>query len=261
MARDEFELAESDFTEVLRLKEKHIPALINRAKCRRDIGKLTAAKEDLDRAIELHAPQTRVFFMRAEINQELGNSEAAEDDFAEGVQRQPTDHKSFFRRGVAIMKISPERAIEDFQKAIELNPRSYGAHRNWAYVLGERLQRYEDAIKILDQMLEWSHTPSNELISRAVMFGRLGQRNDAIRDVKAAIRLRQDGKSLFQAACVYSLASAIPANQKSEQDAAVAVKFVQRAIGEDPHWKRVARYDPDLNALRGRKEFDAVIAP
>ncbi|MCA9214322.1 MAG: protein kinase [Planctomycetales bacterium] len=260
LQRNEYNKAESDFTTVLNKDADHIPALINRAVARRELGNLNGAKADLDTAIELDAPQTRVFFMRSEIQERLGNNDAADDDFNEGIWRQPIDEQSFVRRGTAIMKESPDEAIADFQAAIKLNPRNFVAHRNWAYVVGERLKQPEAAIEILDRMLEWSTDPANELLSRAVMFGRMGKREDAIRDTEAAIKLRQDGKALFQAACVYSLLSESSADGKSKMDTTQAIHFVERAVQDDPRWRVVAKRDPDLNALRGNDKFNAIIS-
>jgi tetratricopeptide (TPR) repeat protein len=247
--------AEQDFATILATDADFVPALINRAVARRAQDKFDAAREDLDRAIALHASQTRVFFMRSELRRQLGDPEGAKADFDEGIIRQPADEQSFVRRGFALMDMFPERALEDFQAAARLNPRSYAAHRNWAYVLGERLGQPQAAIRVLDRMLQWDPHQVDELLSRGVMYARLGQRSEAIRDAEAALKKRRDARTLFQAACVYALIS-----NDNEHDASVAVKLVKEAVADDPKWIAVAIQDADLERLRGRDDFDELLA-
>jgi tetratricopeptide (TPR) repeat protein len=250
----EFLAAESDFTRALDLDSTFIPAMINRSEARRKLQQYELALQDLNDAIGLGAPQTRIYFMRSELRKRLGDLKGASEDFERGIRAEPIDEQSFIRRGLALMKQQPEQAIEDFQRAAKMNRRSYAAYRNWAFVLGEILGRHAAAIEILDQMLTWVPERHPELISRSVMRARMNDVEGATNDLREALALSRDPKTVFQAACVYSITSIARKEHASE-----AMKLLKEAISADANWKVVARKDKDLDNLRNDEEFQRLL--
>ena len=248
--------AERDFSRVLELDPECVAALINRSIARRALKNLDQALEDLDTAISLDASQTRIYFMRSELRRLLGNREGAREDYLNGLKSQPRDAQSFVRRGVALMREHPQEALEDFHAATKLDPRLYSAHRNLAYILGERLERTADAIAVLDSMIPWSPSPHAELVSRGVMHARIGNRDAAIADAQQALSQNRDAKTLFQVACVYAICGA----QDQPTDLDFAVELIKKAVAADKKWARVAMSDNDLSSLRGRPDLEAILA-
>ena len=68
-------------------------------------------------------------------------------------RREPTDEKSWLARALARAKKDPKAALDDIAKALELNPRSYQALQNIAYVLGDEPER-TPGVGLLQHRLE-----------------------------------------------------------------------------------------------------------
>ena len=151
----------------------------NRAVAYRELADYDAAVADLSRAIELNAPQTRIYLLRAEILERLGDKRGAAADRQLGLSLSPADEQSCIARGRARLRSSPEQALKDFELATQWNPKSYTAWRNIAHVYAERLNRPQDAIGVLDKLLTWSDHAMNDLVSRGVIYARMGKREEA----------------------------------------------------------------------------------
>jgi tetratricopeptide (TPR) repeat protein len=233
----------------------YIPALINRAVSLREMAQFEQAESDLTRAIELEAPQSRVYLLRADIRDHLGDPAGAAADREQGLRLTPSDELSWIARGLARLREAPEQSLLDFQMATRLNPRSYAAWRNIAHVYAERLNRPQDAIAVLNGLLEWSDRPATDLVSRGVLLARLGQRDKAHHDARRVLTLSPAAKEQFQVACIYALTSG-PDND----DADVALALVEKAIAIEPRWLPYALKDADLAKLRAHRDFARTIA-
>src|SRR5262245_36669274 len=66
--------------------------------------------------------------------------------FTEHLARHPADSHAFTARGVALMSKEPDKAIADFSKAIELDPRATLAYFNRANIAYER-KEYDKALE------------------------------------------------------------------------------------------------------------------
>ncbi|MFC1758493.1 protein kinase [Planctomycetota bacterium] len=246
--------AEDDFTRALERDPHLIAALINRSIARREQEEYQLARDDLDQAIKLNSPQTRIYFMRSELRKLLGDKEGARDDYQIGMETLPTDEQSYIRRAMSLIRRSPDLAIEDLNAAIAINPRSYTAHRNLAFVYGERLEQPKDAIAILDRMTAWSPRPHEEIMSIAVMYSRLGDRDSAIAHSEQALQITRAPKTVFQAACVYANTARTNPSDKEQ-----AIVLLAEAIESDANWKNVAAQDSDFDEIRHEDGFTALI--
>jgi tetratricopeptide (TPR) repeat protein len=161
---------------------------------------------------------------------------------------------SWIARGMAQLSANPARALADFRRALELQPGSRKALNNIVHVLADRLGRNEEAAQYLDAMIAANPNDARALASRAVTRARLGQREEAIVDAEAAVKIAAEPKVLMQAACVYALAS-------REQSDLVrnAMTFLSKALGADPALASRAMSDPDLESLRKSDAFKSVI--
>src|SRR5262249_41066952 len=74
----------------------------------------------------------------------------ARRDWEEGLRQEPTDEKSWVARGMARLAKDAPGALADFQKALDLNPRSLAALQNVSHVLA-RTDQTEEAVKVLDK--------------------------------------------------------------------------------------------------------------
>lgn len=245
--------AERDLNTLLELQPDHVPALTFRALARIGTNDLSGAEIDLDRAIELRSGHTRLFFMRARVRKLLGDEEAAKRDWLEGMQRKPADEISFIARGVARIASDPQGAIADFDAAIQCNLWSREARQNKAHVLSEQLSKTEDAIEVLEPIVERFPEFVPSRIGRAVLLARVGKREQSLKETEAVLRLDDRPLTLYQAACVHALNSKL-----QPDDSRLALELLERSLqaGFD---RNIVLGDPDLASLRSDPEFTRLV--
>src|SRR5207302_7378482 len=115
-----------------------------------------------------------------------GDKERARRDFAQGLRQAPVDEKSWLARGVAKLSSDLPGALADFEKAAELNPRSLAALQNQAHVLS-KLGRNEQAVRVLDRVIELYPDYVPARAGRGVLRARLQQRKAAHEDADDAL--------------------------------------------------------------------------
>ena len=111
-----------------------------------------------------------------------------------------------------------------------------------ASVLGEMLGRPEEALKVLDRLLEHHPEQVEALCGRGVQLARFGRRDDALRDAQAALALDQGALTAYQVACIHAFLSKQEPRSQRE-----ALRFLAEALRKDESWLAIARTDPDLD--------------
>lgn len=255
MDQQRYEDALADYDHVLRLHPQQPCCLLNRALAHAEMGNHEQAIIDFTKALDQGASQTRIYFLRARSYQAIGEGAAAEQDIARGLQETPTDERSWGARGICRLPADPAGALEDFQHALQINPRSMMALRNIVHVTADRLNRPETALQALNRMLEINPHDTFALAGRAVLEARQGNRAAAIADVQQLLRLSKQPTHLFQAACALSLTAA-----QHAADASRGTTMLSKAVLQEPSlWAR-AKTDPDLQYLRGTDGFKQLAA-
>ena len=167
------------------------------------------------------------------------------------------------RRGESLVWF--EKAIRALTAAHEQDRKSAPAkeflrnsHARRAVAL-DRLKKYDEALKDWDRAIELM--PGGELrLARSRTRVRAGQVTEALDEV-AALRKRPGapGWVLYELACVYAVASATGAD-RNDAHADQAMGLLQAAVKAG--FKDAARMtkDEDLDALRGRDDFKALLA-
>ncbi|QDS97669.1 serine/threonine-protein kinase [Adhaeretor mobilis] len=250
----EYQEADGDFSQVIDMKPTLACGYLNRALALRGLNRHADAVSDLTKALELGATQTRIYFLRSQLRARMGDHSGAKEDRELGLSATPSDELSWVARGVALLESDPKAALADFQRALQLNPLSVSALRNCVHVLADKLDRPDEAMASLDQLLLQNHRDPDALAGRAVLFARQGDREQAIADVQALLKLSKEPKALFQAACALSITSTT-----EEKDAYKALTLLSRAVTANPTWSYRAQTDPDLVNLRKTEEFKALI--
>jgi len=247
--------ARDDFSRVLVMRPRFAAALVNRAVAREKLGDLPGAIDELTAAIATGESPTRTYFMRAQLYARLGQSEKAKADHERGLALAPNDVQSWIARGVAQLSTSPEKALEDFQSALRMNPREANALQNSASVLSGPLERPEEAIAALSNLLESRPTNADALAGRAVLYARLGSTDEARADVVRLGTLSLAAVHPYQTACAYSLLSNGQPPHRAE-----ALRLLAVAFQQDARLAELAPLDPDLTALREDPEFQRIIS-
>jgi tetratricopeptide (TPR) repeat protein len=237
--------AQADFTRAIDLRPDDPELLIQRAPAEQGLQQYRESIRDLNRALLLGGEPTRVYFMRAEARRRSGDAAGAADDRAAGLRRQPMDAKGWLALGYARMAGEPRQALEDFNKALRLDPRSLPGLQNKASVLG-RLGRNQEGVETLNRAVQLH--PDYPL-ARAVYLARLGRRQEAYRDAEECLRRDKQQLVAYQIAGVYSLTS-----RQHPADRQRALQLLAQALQQGCGFDFLDQ-DRDLNPIRNDREF------
>lgn len=253
LEQHQYRQACSDLDEALRLKPNHGSALINRALAKYGLGQGQEAIADLTRALEEGTPYTRVYFMRSRMRAKMGDLEGARQDHEEGLRRPPHDENDWIARGEARVPQDPQRAFADFEKALELNPRSRAALQDQASVLSENLGRAKESLRFFDRLVELYPDYVLARAGRGVVLARLGQRAAALRDAKEVLARDSQPAFLYQVAGIYALTS-----RSHPEDRGEAFRLLSAAL-RSGYGLDLLDKDTDLDPLRVEPEFHRLV--
>ena len=249
-----FGRAAADFDQAIVLRPDLPDAYINRALAKEGVENYRGAVEDLNEALERGTPRTRVYFMRAFAKQKAGDARAAQLDTQEGLRLEPADEKSWIARGLARLDAEPKAALADFDKALELNPRSIDALENKAHVLSERLNRTEEAVQVLTNAVELNPDFVPARAGRGVLLARQGKRDAALEDGRESLLRDTKAPNLYQVAGIYALCS-----KGNLQNHLKALELLSSALRSGFGWDLIDQ-DTDLDHVRNDPEFRRIVA-
>jgi tetratricopeptide (TPR) repeat protein len=187
------------------------------------------------------------------MREKLGDTDGAQRDRAEGLRRPPVDEKSWLSRGYARMTKDPHAALQDFEEALKLNPRSAAALQNKAHVLAEKLHKPQQALKALDRAVQLNPDAVLARVGRGVLHARLGQREPALLDAEESLLRDATPPLLYRAACIYSLTSAQHAD-----DRLLAFQRLSAALRQGYGFDYLES-DEDLAPIRTQPEFRRLV--
>jgi tetratricopeptide (TPR) repeat protein len=147
----------------------------------------------------------------------------------------------------------PAAAVADLDQALMLNPRCLLAMQNKAFVLGERLNKQEEAVAVLNQEVELYPGFVRGRVGRGVHLARLGRRAEALADAREALARSSLAETLYQAANIYALNSRQNATD-SRQAVAYLAAALRGGFGLD-----IVDKDADFDAIRQEPEFQRVV--
>ncbi len=229
--------------------------LLNRAIAYKDLKQYRKSLADLNTAIDSGYKGVRPLLIRSRVKKRLGDHVGAASDHQLAMKTTPRDELGWVALGVAKMSKQPAEALTDFEKAIELNPRSHSARRNVAHVLSARLARPAKAIEVLAGVCKDYPNDDSAFAGRGILLARAGKFAEAIEDAKKAVEINQNPRAMFQAACIYSLASR--ANPELRD---VAVSLLGSSFKVRPSLVSLAVEDTDLIDIHGYLPFKQLCA-
>ncbi len=248
--------AAKDFDQAILLGPDDGVTYLNRALARIGLREMQLALEDLESAIALQVPQTRVHYLRHQVLARLGRTDEADEALKTFLLLEPLDEKSWLSRGMAQIKADdPQRALSDFQVAWSLNSGSVNALQNIATVQAEFLDGNSEAIAAMSKIVELQPDNLVARVTRGVLYARHGDSNKARQDAKFVLQKSSSADILFRSAGIFSLTSKV-----TPQDAMVAVDLLKKAAFKDGRlvWHRI-RSDQELDPIRDRSDFSQVL--
>ena len=183
--------AATDFSEAIRLAPEHSQAFFNLGNCFRILKNPDQAIEAYERAIELDPADLPARVSEAAILQELGEFDRALETYDEIIRRSP-NAEAFCNRGTCLQRMGRHaEAIEDFKRAIAVNPNLAEALCNLGIAhrsLGDipaALSAYDRAIEIAPSMVE-------AYCNKGVALKEAGQIDQSIRAFHQAASISPD---------------------------------------------------------------------
>lgn len=249
-----FKDACDDFTRAISLDPRNAEVYIQRAFTRDAEGNLAEAEDDLTHALEAGGTPVQVRLLRASVRQRRNNPTGAQADREEGLRLTPTDEPSWVARGVERLASDPQGALADADEALKLNPFSVSALQLKAHILGERLDRRDEALAVLDRAVELhpDHVPLRA--GRGVELARRGKRDRALSDAREALLRDTRPANLYQVGCIYALTSTSHPEDKKE-----AFHLIWSALKNGFGFDLIET-DSDLDSLRKDPEFAKMVA-
>ena len=247
--------AEGEFADALGREPGLAVAYKLRGVARQRQGKHADADADLTRHLELEPNSTRGYRHRAEVRAALGDAAGAEADRLSARRCTPETADDFVARGGLRAADDAAGAERDFRRATGLDPRAVAAWQNLAHLAAGRGDLAE-ALALQNKAVAAAPESAAPRLARALLLVRLGRRDRAHADARAALELAGGPVTLYQAARVFALTS--PDNP---DDADRAVELVRAALRAGYRDFDGLAADPALAALRGDEGLrDAVLA-
>ena len=253
MRQKDYRRAEIDFSRSIELKPVSVDSWINRAIARLNLQKFREAEADLTESLRLADAPTRVYFLRALVRDRAGDKAGAASDRAAGMKQTPTDSLSWITRGFQRQKSDPKGALNDYEAALELNPRSRDALLNKANVLAEQLQQPEAALKVFDRMIELWPEDMDAHGSRGVLLARRGQVEAARKDAEFCLQRSDSAFVCFQMAGLYAQ---ISKHSQAAEDRKWALHLLAMTLRKGFNQLDLVASDPDLAPIRQDPEYE-----
>ena len=250
-----FPRAIADLNRALELKPDFADALLDRAIAKQKLGDLDGAEADLTLALKSDNAPSRIYFRRAAVLRMAGKNKEADADWNEGLKNPPVEDQDRIERGLAQVDTNPKASLADFEAVLATNPRNRDALHNKVFVLGERLNRTEDAIKSLDRFLELYPDSLEALGSRGVYHARLGHVKEARSDAVECYRRDHSPAGLYQQASLFGM---LAARDPVAKDDAVRLLAESLQAGFDNF--KLIETDTDMSPVRKDPEFVRLIA-
>ena len=139
-----------------------------------------------------------VEFYRGNANTNLGKYKEAIENYDKAIELNPQYADAYYNRGNAELDLSKyKEAIEDYNKAIELNPKYADAYNNRGNAKSY-LDDSKEAIADYNKAIELNPQIAEAYINRGHAKSALGDRNRTIEDYKKAIEDYTNAKTLFE---------------------------------------------------------------
>ena len=244
----------ADLDEVLETHPDLAVAWTNRAIANLALKRFEDALRDSTRAIDSGALDASTYFLRSRVHRQLGQIEQAGTDLQSAMQTPPMSALDWTQRSLVTRLADPEAALEELNRALEINPRSKKALQNKAALLS-LLERNEAAIEVLTQMIKLPNAPSAVYRARGLLRAKLGDRTGALADARVGMDPSHAPTSHYQLARIYATTS----QSFDDHDMRLAAGHLEQALKAAPNIAELLDADPDLRAVLDLPEVRSML--
>jgi len=181
------------FDKAIKLDRRYVQALVHRGVAYHNIGKSDLAKADFDTALSLDANNALAYRYRANIYGLANDYRKVVADLSKCLELDPKRYSqepaTFGNRGVAYHELGKlKEALEDFDRALSLNPRYVFAlvNRGRAY---SDLKKYDLAFKDFDMAIGYEPNNADALFWRGALYYSTDKLAPALEDFMKVVKL------------------------------------------------------------------------
>ncbi len=251
-----YDQAEVEFAKAIERTAESTDAYRQRGLARLYIGteqKLEEAEADLTIVIERGDAPLVTHLIRARVREARGDKAGAALDRATASKLTPTTETEFYVRGWSRTDSDPKGALADYDQALAINPRSLVALQNKAHVLADKMKDNDAALVVATRVVELYPEFATAHAGRAVLLARLNRPQEARAEIARARKFAEDAEILYLTACVYARTAT------TDKERAEAIDVLRKALREGYSDLRSLTKDPDLDPVRGLKEFQELL--
>lgn len=248
--------AEKEFSDAIQRDESLTGVHLQRAFTRKNRGDLQGAREDL--TIEIQAPngyKLIALAIRAQVLEKLGESESAKADLAAVDTIEPVTDLDYVARAARWIKKDPTRALEDYDRALKLNPDCFSALQNKGHVFADILNQPELALAAIRKAVHAFPGNSRARVGHAVLLARLGKRDEAHKEAELALVIGTDPEVTYQVSNVFALTSG-----SNPEDRERALQVFRQCLREGYRNFETIDHDKDMDNLRDLPEFQKAVS-
>ncbi|MDP6408217.1 MAG: serine/threonine-protein kinase [Planctomycetota bacterium] len=222
-----------------------------------DTGYLAEARESARHALALEPKCAEAHTSLGFAYHLSGQSTDAEREYRLAIQCDETEWLAHRLLGAVMAREGNFESSEThLQRAVELHAAHIGAFDHLYRVL-KRLERQEEAEDLAERGIaaarkEIEKNPDNQeaRLHMALLLGRMGSHDEALRVVTAALRVSpKDGYTSYHAGCVFAVIGEVPE----------ALDHLEKAHARGFFIHSELRNNTDLELLRGTPEFEALV--
>lgn len=130
------------FNSVLRIDSSFWPARYYYAICRRGLGDIPEARKHFEKLTKDHPSIPEIWAEYGRLLQSVGEFSLAENAYTMSIQVNPNFSKGFYRLGALYAALNQEsKSRKNFERCIELDPRSADAHVGLAFLKISRARK------------------------------------------------------------------------------------------------------------------------
>ena len=146
---------------------------------------------------EKEREELNYYYNRGDTFFDLGKFEDAIQDYNKAIDLNPNNASYYYNRGTTFANLEKfEDAIQDYNKAIDLNPNDESVYynRGVAFIY---LNEYEKAIENLSKAIDLNPNKDSTYYNRGIAFTNLSDSEKAIKDFNKAIDLNSNNASYY----------------------------------------------------------------
>lgn len=200
-AKKNYSRALADYGEAIRIRPNYADAYKARGTVYAQQGDYDRALSDYSHAIMLAPTSPDFYLSRAMLIAEHADTRGVIADLDEAIRLDPQRPEFYLFRGAAWMGLNNNRAQQDLDSAIKLDPSNLGGCGATAWRLKGRIKYLRGdlaaATQYYDEAVRLDPKSAPNYIYRGLAWAARGEENRAIRDYTQAITLQPDANSAY----------------------------------------------------------------